>query len=360
MNFISNVDTIYILVDTEDYENKNNELLQYLQHEKEKAQLLCKDNASYKHIININDMNFEIMSIGARGFSFILQNSGYQIYISQYKSKLKSFMPIKIRISSEYLWAFGLEHAWAIIYNWIVEIFGNIISEKVCRLDLCAHASGIDLISDYQNTYKGNFRKSEAFYTGKNINAITFGKRTTPIYCRIYNKTLEIQEKRQKIWFIDIWKRYNLDIKNVWNIEFEIKSELLRKFSIDTVSQVLEHLQDLWLFCTEKWLVKVDKTSTRIERCKTNVEWLEIQKSYSQFKMIGLIEKQKQLESDALSLVPNIVGTMTSYSARKGIIEMDKAFETFKRDARRYFHSKTKTFEEAVREKILLLGGDIE
>lgn len=357
MNYISNIDTICILIDIENYEENNKELLEYLLQEKEQAKLNAISNASYKHMININDMDFEILNSGKRGYAYILHNSGYQIDIAQYKSKLENFCPLQIRISSEYLWAYGLSDAWSMIYNWLVETFGNVISEKVCRLDLCTHVSDIDLITDYDISYKGNFKKRETFYNGKNINAITFGRRQSKnIYCRIYNKTLEIQERKQKTWFYEIWKNNGMNIKNVWNIEFEIKSEFLRQFNIDTVNDTLEHLQDLWLFCTNEWLQKIDRTNIRVERCNINSDWLEIQKAYSNFNSKGIIEKQRQIELDALVLVPNIVGNITSYSARKGNINIDEAFSNLYRDTKKYLYNKETSFEKEVHNKRLILG----
>ncbi len=357
MNYISNIDTIYILIDIEDYEENNKKLLEYLSQEKEIAKLNAISNASYKHMININNMTFEILNTGTKGYSYILHNSGYQINIAQYKSKLENFSPLQIRISSEYLWAYGLSDAWSMIYNWIVETFGNVISEKVCRLDLCTHVSDVDLITNHEISYKGNFKKRETFYTGKNISAITFGRRTGKnIYCRIYNKSLEIQEKKQKTWFYGIWKNNNINIKNVWNIEFEIKSELLRSYSINTVHDVLEHLQDLWLFCTNKWLVKVDRTNTRIERCITNNDWLELQKAYINFNSKGMVKREKQIELDAIILIPNIVGNITSYSARKGRINIDEAFSNLYRDTKKYLSNKETSFEKEVSNKRLILS----
>ena len=357
MNYISNIDTICILVDIENYEENNKELLEYLLQEKEQAKLNAITNASYKHMININDMDFEILNSGKRGYAYILHNSGYQIDIAQYKSKLENFCPVQIRISSEYLLAYGLSDAWSMIYNWLVETFGNVISEKVCRLDLCTHVSDVDLITDYDISYKGNFKKRETFYNGKNISAITFGRRQSKnIYCRIYNKTLEIQERKQKTWFYEIWKNNDMNIKNVWNIEFEIKSEFLRQFNIDTVNDTLEHLQDLWLFCTNDWLQKIDRTNIRVERCNINSDWLEIQKAYSNFNSKGIIEKQRQIELDALVLVPNIVGNITSYSARKGNINIDEAFSNLYRDTKKYLYNKETSFEKEVHNKRLILG----
>lgn len=357
MKYISNIDTICILVDIENYEENNKELLEYLLQEKEQAKLNAISNASYKHMININDIDFEILNSGKKGYAYILHNSGYQIDIAQYKSKLENFCPLQIRISSEYLWAYGLSDAWSMIYNWVVETFGNVISEKVCRLDLCTHVSDIDLITYYDISYKGNFKKRETFYNGKNINAITFGRRQSKnIYCRIYNKSLEVQEKKQKTWFYEIWKNNGMNIKNVWNIEFEIKSEFLRQFNIDTVNDILEHLQDLWLFCTNEWLQKIDRTNIRVERCNINSDWLEIQKAYSNFNSKGIIEKKKQIELDALVLVPNIVGNITSYSARKGNINIDEAFSNLYRDTKKYLFNKDTSFEKEVHNKRLILG----
>ena len=357
MKYISNIDTIYVLLDIENYEDNNKQLLEYLSIEKENAKLYSVDNTSYKHMINLNNMNFELLNNGTKGYAYILNNNGYQVKIAQYESKLKSFCPLQIRISSEYLWAYGLSTAWSMIFNWIVETFGNIISEKVCRVDLCTHISGIDLITNYENSYKGHFKKRETFYSGTNINAITFGRRQTKnIYCRIYNKSLELQEKRHKTWFYEIWQKHDMDIKNVWNIEFELKSEFLRSFSINTVTDVLEHLQNLWLFCTNTWLVKIDRTNVRVERWNINEDWLELQKAYSNFCSSSFIEKQKQIELDALILVPNIVGNITSYSARKGNIKIDEAFSNLYKDTIKYLKKKSTSFEKEVNNKILILN----
>ena len=357
MKYLSNIDTIYILVDIENYEENNQELLEYLYKVKENAKLYSINNASYQHMIQINDRSFELVNSGTKGYAYILHNSGYQINIAQYKSKLPNFAPIQVRISSEYLWAYGLADSWSMIYNWIVETFGNVISEKVCRLDLCTHVSDIDFITDYAISYKGNFKKRETFYTGNQISAITFGRRTSKnIYCRIYNKSLEVQEKKQKLWFYEIWKNNNMNAKNVWNVEFEIKSEFLRDYSIDTVHDVLQHLQDLWLFCTNQWLIKIDRTNPRVERCNINNDWLEIQKVYNEFHSEGMIAKEKQIELDANVLVPNIVGNITSYSARKGSITIDEAFSDLYKETKKYLLKKATSFEKEVKNKRLILG----
>ena len=357
IKLLPNIDTICILLDIENYEKNSKDIINYLLSEKEKIKEIQLDTPTYKHIINLNDMNFELLSTGKKGYAILLKNEDYEIDIAQYKSKLENFAPIQIRISSSSLWSIGIIQSWSIIYNWIVETFGNIISEKVCRLDLCCHTSEIDFIKDYEISYKGDFKKRQTFYNGSKINCITFGSRKSKnIYCRIYNKTLEIEETHKKYWFYEIWNNYNMDIKNIWNLEFEIKSEFLRRFNINTINDVLLHINDIWQYCTNKWLIKIDRTNVRVERCNISSQWLQIQNAYNQFNSIGLVEKSKQLEIDAKKLIPNIAGFIISYSARKKELNIDKAFITLQRDTQRYLRNKNTDFSKEVKTKLAVFN----
>lgn len=64
MQKIANIDTIYILVDIENYENVSNELLKNLNKEKEIAKVKMIDNSNYVHMVTINDMIFQLRPNG--------------------------------------------------------------------------------------------------------------------------------------------------------------------------------------------------------------------------------------------------------------------------------------------------------
>lgn len=356
LKYVSNVDTIYILVDIEEYEKSANKLLEYLKEEKEVAKVGLNANTNYSHMVTIGDMVFQIRPNGSKGYMYILHNNGYEIKIAQTRSKLESFYPIQVRISSEYLWSYGLNRAWEIIYTWINKSFGNIIDNKVYRVDLCCHVSNVDFVTNYEVSYKGNFKKTQVFHTGRNINCLKFGSRTSKnIYCRIYDKSLEVQEKKQKIWFYDIWKNCNMNITKVWNLEFEIKSELLREFNINSIEDVIRHLKNLWEYCTKEFIVKIDRTNKRVERCNVNKDWKELQKAYNEFISVGMIVRNKQVQLDAKVLLPNIVGCITSYSARKGTNDIKKIFNCIYKDTEKYLKNKQTNFENEVAYKQALL-----
>lgn len=352
IKFVSNIDTICILVDIENYEEENIEVMKFLMENKEEAKKIASENSQGKHFITFNDIVFQILPNSCQGYAFILKNNSYELKISQYKSKIKSFYPIQVRISAETLWSEGIYKSWAIIYNWITETFGNIADNKVCRLDICTHISDIDFITNYDTVYKGKYKKTQIFHTGRNINCLCFGSRKGKnIYCRIYNKTLEVQETKKKNWFKEIWQKNGLNIDNVWNVEFEIKSELLRKYNLCSVLDIINSLKDIWQYCTQEWLVKIDRINERVERCPINKSWLEIQHCYDNFKSKELIERDKQNEIEAETLIPNIVGNITSYSARKNNLEINDAFAELLKNTMKYLAKKRTSFETEVSKK---------
>ena len=153
MNKVSNIDTLYLLIDIKDYEKKAEKTLNFLKEEKDKAKKILSDNLNLKHQIFINELSFELLPNGSKGYAYLLHNNGYEIKISQFKSGIESFSPIQIRISAEYLWAKGFIQSWKIIKQWIEKTFGKIEKNKISRVDICTHTSDINFIEDYQNSY---------------------------------------------------------------------------------------------------------------------------------------------------------------------------------------------------------------
>lgn len=354
---LSNIDTICLLIYIENYEVSACNLISYLQDERDLLISSLKDSSNKNYILNINGLNFELLANGCKGYAFILRNDGFEIKIAKYSSKIENFAPVQIRISSEYLWSYGIQRSWQIISDWISVSIGTITQNKVCRLDLCTHVSGVDFITNFENCYKGHFKKfDKIFHTGKSINAITFGSRKGKnIYCRIYNKTLEVLETNKKLWFYEIWTANGLDCKNVWNLEFELKSEFLRSVGIITIQECLVNISKLWNYCTCEWLVKIDRTTNRVDRCPINEQWLEIQNAFGKIQNNSLIQRENQISIEANRLFPSIIGNITSYFARLNKNNMEEAFRKLYSTSKRYLSDKNTSFEQEVSRKKKLL-----
>lgn len=356
MKKINNIDTFIFLVNIESYQEKTKKVLSFLKEEKEKAKIYFQNTKNDTYLISINNLQFTISRTGTKGYSYILNNENFNICIAEFISGIRNYKPIKIKISSQALWNIGLLNAYKIIIDWTKNTFGKITEENVYRIDLACHCNN-DFITNYETSYKGHFKKSEIKQTGNIVNALCFGSRKNDlIYCRIYNKTLELKEKKTKTWFKDIWQKSNLDINNVWNLEFEIKSEFLRSKNLKTFIEVYEHIQDLWNYCTNEWLLKVIPNKTRISRCDISSDWLEIQTAFNNFNSSGFVDIETIKECDAKILVPTITGYLTSYSANKNITNLQTALSSLEIDSKKYFKNKNTTFEDEVTSKIQLKG----
>lgn len=347
------IDTLCALVDVFNYDECIKSYISMLEQKKEEAKLLASKCCTEKIMININDLTFQILGNGSKGYAFILHNSEYEVKLSQFRSKQDDFFPIYIRIKSECLWSRGYEDSWNNILKWVSTGIGVIKSNKVNRLDLCCHTDDLQLCDSDINCFKGSFHKDEIFRNRRKICGMAFGSReTNNIYCRIYDKYLEITQKNKKLWFMDIWTKNSLIPERVWNIEFQLNRTFFKEHMLDSVEDTFVRLKSIWTYCTTEWIVKVDLTRTRIERCPTNKAWVTIQESFNQHKSEALISRQEQLLSDAQALVPNTIGNLTSFAALLGNDDIETVLLKLKNDGQRYLKNKKTDFMSVVTEKM--------
>lgn len=331
------IDTLQATIDIKDYENVAKDLLSRLENKKNEAKLAKANNASEKVLINIGNMSFEIMQNGSKGYAYILHNDYYEVKFAQFRSKKDDFYPIFVRVKSECLWSKGPKQSWEEILQWLFENVGLIVNNKISRLDLCCHTDELKLTLNDIEKFKGKFSKDEVIRNKRKVTGINFGSRNSnKIYCRIYNKTEEVNKKKKKLWFKEIWNKAGLKEKEVWNVEFEILRGFFKEFNIDSVEDAFDRLKSIWEYCTKEWLVKVKLDRTRIERSTLDETWLNIQKAFLDYESKELIKREYQLQADASALVPGAIGNITSYAARKGITDINLILTLLKNEGERY------------------------
>lgn len=68
-------------------------------------------------------------------------------------------------------------------------------------------------------TLHGTTEKGYNYY-----NSVLFGSKTSSVYTRFYEKSLEMKEVAQKDWIVDCWRSlgFDLDNKQVWRVEFAV------------------------------------------------------------------------------------------------------------------------------------------
>ena len=164
-------------------------------------------------------MTFEVLPNGSRHHAYILHNDLYEIKLAMYRSSSGDSYPIFIKIKSVCLWSKGYIKAWEEIKTFIEKSIGEILDNKVSRIDICCHTDELDLISSDIDNFSGKFRSDEIYRSDRRLSGFTFRSgKNKKAFCRIYNKTLEIEQKRQKTWFYAIWKNHNMKNSDVWNV----------------------------------------------------------------------------------------------------------------------------------------------
>lgn len=350
------IDSLFAKVDISDFENETKELQEKLEQKKEEAKLAATNQASIRVTIVIGNYNFEVLPNGKMGFAYILHNELYEVNIAQYRSKNKDFFPISIRIKSECLWAFGPERAWENIISWVQNYIGNVIRDKISRIDICLHTDELVLSHEDIETFKGNYFDENIYRFRRKITGLNFGSRTNnKIYCRVYDKLLEVKQTGKKKWFFTIWKNAGSDCKSVWNVEFQINRDFLKEYDIESVWDAFKRLKTIWKYCTEKWLVKVKLDHTRIERCSIDDVWIIIQNAFNNYKNEPLIKREEQLAVDAEAIIPGTIGNITTFAARKGITDINLILAMIKHKGSDYLSCKDTDFKKAVSQKISLL-----
>jgi len=356
MPYIPMIDTLIAFVDIKEYEESAQDLLDLLQGKKSRAKAMLTENSSEMVTVEIDNMTFEVLSNGKKGYAYILHNDLYELDFAQYRSKNKDFYPICIKIKSECLWSMSPVKAWEYIYGWIGRNAGEILTDRISRIDLCCHTDEFALTSEDSEKFKGRYCTENAYRYRRKVSAMYFGSSATgKVYCRIYDKFLEVTQKKNKTWFFDIWEKNGLDCGNVWNVEFQINREYMKENCITTVNDAFERLRTIWEYCTCHWIVKIELDNERITRCSINSKWAELQQVFNEYKNLPLVSREKQINEDADAIIPSLYGSFTSFAARKGISDLKLALTSMEISGSSYLRSKKADFKEVVKTKQSLL-----
>ena len=352
------IDYMSFSVEVQGYSEKIQEYAESLERMKLLAKEYSTNKSNDKALITIGDKTFEVLANGANGYAYILHSSEYEVKLAQFRSKNPQFYPVKIRVYAESLWSKGPEVAFQEIYEWVAATFGAIIDNKVSRLDLCCHTDELEISYATIGGFKGLFRQKNIREFNRTVSGVEFGSRGGKIYGRIYNKSLEIQQKRVKLWFYDIWKDKGLEREPVWNVEFELRREFFTDYKINSVEDAFAHLRSIWKRCTGEWVVLTDNDRSRIENSTVSAVWEAISASFDQYVSKPLIKREKQLSVDADALIPATVGNITTVAARLGENNIKAALAIIQEKGEKYLKRKAATYTEKIDEKISLLSSD--
>jgi hypothetical protein len=309
----SGIDTLYLAVNIY-WENENFfELL--TEHKKQAAlhnepQTLVLDE---KH--NPENRIFLVRANGAKRYQWLIENHEYSIKIGNWMEP-KQLPSAIVEIRSETLWSHGPIESVNRIIDFL-ERQGAFIKEiKPSRVDLCIdilldeHIWTMDLIN-YSVT-----RASYAapHFSNKQLTGISLGK--GHIVARLYDKPLEIKQKKKKTWMYDIWgiKSVPHD-KKIVRVEFQLRRQALNDLYLHTINDLFENHHHLWGYCTQKWLKFQDNPEKHHTQRITFDWWVEVQNGFLGHQKPNPLIRVKAIQEDIDRLGDQAIGLLSSMHA---------------------------------------------
>jgi hypothetical protein len=203
---------------------------------------------------------------------------------------------IMIKLDTYYMNIYGILHTCELVAKELQGLGLRLGKTKVSRLDLNTYVYGHDF--HYLTYYRFStlVRTNSKFYSALKDSLATFylGSRSNggAPYLRIYDKWLELREQdtdqdKQAMIRLMFLKEHelNLDDRNpLWNVEFELKRELLKIYNINTIEDVFKSANMLHndLMKRYRLLTKKRKDGDRnTDKIPTAPIWQTIERNYN-------------------------------------------------------------------------------
>lgn len=288
-------------------------------------------------------------------YGYVLYNDDVTVKISR-KLSNGAYPEMFVEFRSRFLLG-GLKDAYHLLKEW-VEKWAVISSEKVSRVDLTTDFQG-DIISDLNldnivrrsKKWSSHFDfKSSTHGLGRRITGHDFG--SGDIMLRIYDKTLEIEDKGKQYVKAE-WEKCGWDkISMVSRIEFQLRRGFLKEFKVETVDDLMLKAPDIWRYLTEDWfsICEPSESDKTRSRWSPSSVWRSVIDSFARFGELSGAVREKIKQVSLENLMPQAVGLVTSCMALmlKRKIDVIEFFEMIEKQC----NKKGKTIEDVVLKKI--------
>ena len=308
----SGIDTLYLSLDvTWD----NDEVFNYLDTLKEEAKTSDKEVPGiFRTKDGSQEWLFIIKPHGAKGFAFILTSNDYTLKIGKWLNP-QSRPSIMVEIRSETLWRMGTKASVEWIKGLISGIGASIRPVKPSRVDFCVDIvlpseMWKEEIKDYAVT---RAKKKDSHDDGAAFTGISIGRGS--ILARIYDKGKEINLSK-KSWMLDVWGVHEIpDDKRIIRVEYQLRREVIKSLGIETLEDLYEMENQVWVYLTTLWLKFQDRPGTHHNQRETLEWWNIVQGGYKGSQDANPAVRQKAFKVDKRRLAQQIYGLMTSLQA---------------------------------------------
>ena len=229
-----------------------------------------KNHDSQKRFVKskIGDVSFKVMAVAQSSFNVVLQNADVSISLLKI-SPVHNNPIIKAEFRAEFLLRYGYNKAITLVKDIINNLLEN-YKVKVSEIHLAKDIQGYEFSTfdlhrvktlSKTKTIFHNDINSE-YYFGNRFSGFSIGKGDELL--RVYNKTLEITQKKEKSFISVLSWQNNPNFnnqRNVWRIEFQLRRERLKHLLgsyglLDSLESVISSIHSLWTYCINRFVHK--------------------------------------------------------------------------------------------------------
>lgn len=230
---------------------------------------------------------------------------------------------VRIQPRAELLHAVGPEG----VIEWCDEFAATVLATpvvwQVSRVDLFADVQGWDIVAADRRRFAARANARQTYEEGDDLTSLQWGSGKS-IRARIYDKTVETR-KSGKDWWPSVWGSAYDPAQHVIRVEYEVKRNALREFSLHSPEQILTARPMLWKYLTENWLsLREPSGDSNVSRRPVDPDWIAIQGAHLDSAGIGKdLVRSGSLSGDLRKIIPALVGYATRFGALAGAVTLD-------------------------------------
>ena len=307
------VDTLVVAIDIN---WRTNKLFSYLESLKPQAK---NQTGEYPGVLRTEDgadeWRFNIKAYGVRGYEWLLDSREFTLRIGNWKTP-QSRPSVMAEIRSEALHTRGPGDMVNRIIGLLEDAGGSLVGIKASRVDLYIDILLRESLWSLELMKYAVTRASDVspHFRHGHLTGISIGKGL--ISARIYDKPLEIKQHSGKSWMFNVWELDEVpEGKKIIRVEFQLRREGIKEMGLDTFDDFFENIQNVWAYCTGKWLKFEDNPGGHHTQRSPLEWWKVVQNGFNGVQDPKPVIRSKAFRTDRIQLACQAFGQMTPLQA---------------------------------------------
>lgn len=237
--------------------------------------------------VEIGGRFFVLRPYGSKsGYPLVVESPAYKVECGEFNTP--AFF---VTFTSQALWHQGAEALHKEFVDWAQAVGLAVVApERLSRVDF-AFDYWLQYMDFHPDSVVSLSAKDGQYREHQAIQTMMYGK--GDIVLRIYDKVTEIAQQSEKLWLFPIW-----GVKeNVWRIEWQVRKGVLKRFGIQTFSDLLDSQGDVLRYlATTHDTLRIATNDSNRSRWPMHPLWVDLIDYIQTFQCQGV---WRELDADA-------------------------------------------------------------